>query len=149
MLEGEASGVGAAVVKKSSMERAKNMGGENIQAYINSVKETYLLTLGEFSYYKLEESNQFLWLFFVVATVFNLIIMLNLLVSVITEAYTEVRSNSIEFMYKERAKTMNSLYRLKFMWDKFFSCCKKEEMGELQLPFIVTKMDQDDQDDEE
>ena len=76
------------------------------------MQKTYLLTLGEFEYYQLEADEQFLWLFFIVATVFNLIVMLNLLVAVIGETFVKVDSQRIEYSYKEKVVTMSTLQRL-------------------------------------
>ena len=107
--------------------------------------ETWLLTLGEFGEgFAIEDSqpsNQFFWAFFVMATVFNLIIMLNLLVAVISETFARVDCQQIEYAYKEKAISISTLQRL-------IGKCIKRDSSKQQLMFIAKKLDKSELDDD-
>ena len=75
-----------------------------------------MLTLGEFGPFDdqgfFTKDQQFFWLFFIIATILNLTIMLNLLIALIGETYGKVDSQKIEYQYKEKAIQMRSLQRI-------------------------------------
>ena len=43
------------------------------------------------------------WVLFLTAALFNLVILLNLVIAIISEVFTEVKENRIQSFYKERA----------------------------------------------
>ena len=104
-------------VDTATIDLTKDVGlsyidDENLLNYIQTLQETYLLTLGEFEFFQMEQDQQFMWLFFIIGTIFNLIIMLNLLIAVIGETFARVDSQKIEFSYKEKAIQMSTLQRI-------------------------------------
>ena len=108
--------------------------------YLNQLQDTYLLTLGEFSPYEdnFSKEFQFFWLFFIIATILNLTIMLNLLIALIGETYGRVDSQKIEYRYKEKAIQIRSLQRI------IGKCVMKDE-NKQQLLFFAKKYDKQDE----
>ena len=47
--------------------------------------------------------NDFEWLVFILCCVFNIILLLNLLIAIISETYTRISEMSIQTSYKEKA----------------------------------------------
>lgn len=85
---------------------------DNLSLYTKQVQETYLLTLGEFEFFQIDEDQQFYWAFFIIATIIQLIVMLNLLVSILGEVFTKVEASKIEYAYKEKCVQITTLQRL-------------------------------------
>lgn len=67
--------------------------------YLAQVEGAYLLTNGEFALDNIEKYDKFGWFIFFLATIFNLIIMLNLLLSIIAETFGRVIQKSHETMF--------------------------------------------------
>jgi hypothetical protein len=68
------------------------------QPYFDALTYTYLLTLGDFDQ---STSASIQWIFFFAASLFNLIIMLNLLIAVISETHARVTEISDLLQYQE------------------------------------------------
>ena len=72
----------------------------NAQGFVNgffdSIIYTYLIILGEFSLEHFTESiaSWLLLALFIMCTVFNTIVMLNLLIAIISETFAKVKSNA-------------------------------------------------------
>ena len=113
---------------------------ENLLNYIQTLQETYLLTLGEFEFFQMEREQQFMWLFFIIGTIFNLIIMLNLLIAVIGETFGRVDAQKIEFSYKEKAVQMSTLQRITR------GCIRRDEKKQ-ELLFFAKRLDKGELDD--
>lgn len=80
-------------------------GGEPfIGSFVESIEYTYLLTLGDFSLDNFGNVSVWLvWTLFILCTVFNLIVMLNLLIAIISETFGAVTSNADMAAYKVQA----------------------------------------------
>lgn len=84
---------------------------EYILPCIAQIESAYLLTNGEFNLDGVGQYYAFGWFVFFLATVFNLIIMLNLLLSIIAETFGRVIQKSHETMFKERVYEITNLQR--------------------------------------
>ncbi len=70
--------------------------------YLDAAAFTFQLLLGDFDTSTFNPDTYVLsWFFFVVATVLLIIVMLNLLISIISNTYSKVQSQSNEKMYSE------------------------------------------------
>ena len=81
-----------------------------------------------------------MWLFFIIGTIFNLIIMLNLLIAVIGETFGRVDAQKIEFSYKEKAVQMSTLQRITR------GCIRRDEKKQ-ELLFFAKRLDKGELDD--
>jgi hypothetical protein len=73
---------------------------------IEAIEYSYLLTLGEFS---IDNFDGFAWILFAIATLVNMIVMLNLLVAIISSTYARVIGDQIEQAYKERVSLIHDI----------------------------------------
>jgi len=74
-------------------------------AYLDSASFTFQLLLGQFDTSTFNpDTIIFSWIFFVIATVLLIIVMLNLLISIISNTYSRVSSQQNEMMYGEFAR---------------------------------------------
>ena len=119
---------------------ASYIDDENLLNYVQTLQETYLLTLGEFEFFAMEKDQQFMWLFFIIGTIFTLTIMLNLLIAVIGETFGRVTEEKIEFSYKEKAVQMKTLHRITK------GCIRRDEKKQ-QLLFFAKRLDKGELDD--
>lgn len=72
--------------------------------YMGGIMYVYRMTLGDFTPSKFGKYNALLsWVLFVMCTMFNLIIMLNLLISIISESYAKISENIEAAAQQERA----------------------------------------------
>jgi hypothetical protein len=87
----------------SSLSTGHKVANPDSTPFINGVVEalqySYLLTLGEFM---VDDFDGFTWIVFAIATLINLIVMLNLLIAIISSTYERVVGDQIEQAYKER-----------------------------------------------
>lgn len=65
-----------------------------IHNFIEALEYTYMLTLGEFEPEFGSVNVWLAWILFILCTVFNLIVMLNLLIAIISDTFEAVNSNS-------------------------------------------------------
>jgi hypothetical protein len=77
-----------------------------VDGSFDSFLMVYKIAIGDFD---AEFGTVALWmctLFFYLATIFNLIVMFNLLIAIISETFTEVNENAEAAAFKERANTV-------------------------------------------
>ena len=74
------------------------------EGFLEGIEKSFhysiLLTLGEFDVDALDSWG---WVLFLTAALFNLVILLNLVIAIISEVFTEVKDNRLPSFYKERA----------------------------------------------
>jgi hypothetical protein len=74
------------------------------ESYIGGILYVYRMTLGDFSTSKFGKVNTFLsWCLFMTCSIFNMIIMLNLLISIIAESYSRISENIDAAAEQEKA----------------------------------------------
>ena len=73
------------------------------------MEQAYQLTNGEFPLEKVGTYDRFGWIIFMLATIINLIIMLNLLITIISEDFAAVIGIRDEYMFRERVVTISTL----------------------------------------
>jgi hypothetical protein len=79
--------------------------GEN---FIDASLYSYRLVLGDFDTGNFGEiSVPLVWTFFLFSTIFNLIVMLNLLVAIISDSYARIQSDADNAAYQEMAKLID------------------------------------------
>lgn len=71
------------------------------QVYIVSWQNSYLFALGEFGD-NLEFYRESDWLVFFIATIFNIILLLNLLIAIISDTYARVAEKAVANSYIEK-----------------------------------------------
>jgi len=125
--------------KRSSIN--KYISDENLLKYSSMLKETYLLTLGEFEFFPIDEEEQFYWMFFIVATIIQLIVMLNLLVSILGEVFGRVEASKVEYAYKEKCVQITALQRL-------IGTCISRNPSKQKLLFFAAALDKNEIEDE-
>ena len=75
-------------------------GDKFYKGFIDSVLRTYLLILGDFNTNNLGSVAAVLvWILFLLCTIFNMIVMLNLLISIISESFANVNQNAQNAAY--------------------------------------------------
>jgi len=78
--------------------------GEFVSSFFGSFMYTYCLILGDFDTGDYDYNGQFLlYVFFLLCTLFNMIIMLNLLISIVSETFANVNAKANPNSYKEMA----------------------------------------------
>lgn len=90
------------MLQTAAEDLEKNWFETNIIPYISKVEEAYLLTNGEFNLDQMNSYDNFGWFIFFLATVFNLIIMLNLLLAIIADTFGRIIGDRNKHMYRER-----------------------------------------------
>jgi hypothetical protein len=75
--------------------------GQFTTGFINSIIYTYCLILGGFDPADYDNSiaYAFVMILFLLCTIFNMIVMLNLLIAIISESFANVNSNAKNAMY--------------------------------------------------
>jgi len=87
-------------ISEANLEEDKFVSG-----FLDSIFFTYRLSLGDWDTESMGQKAQFfVWLLFVLCTVFNLIVMLNLLIAIISETFANVNSNAESAAYQEKAR---------------------------------------------
>lgn len=83
-------------------------------AYWQALLRSYLIALGDFNYGAYNDSGQAVlsWLFFLLATLVNCVVMLNLLIAVVSETFADVLGTKVENTFKERAAIISANYFL-------------------------------------
>ena len=103
--------------------------------YISKVESTYLLTNGEFPLDSdVANYDSFGWFIFLLATIFNLIIMLNLLITIISEDFASVIGTRDETMFRERVISITQLQRT-IGW-----CVRQKKSNSAKLMFLATEL---------
>lgn len=74
---------------------------------------TFRLLLGDFETNKFGDDHLVLvWILFMLASVFLIVVLLNLLISIISESYSRIQLNAKNSMYKELASLIYDNYFL-------------------------------------
>ena len=76
-----------------------------MQVYVFAWQKSYLTSLGEFDG-NLEFYSEIDWLVFFICTVFNVILLFNLLISIIMETFARINETRAETTYKEKVNQM-------------------------------------------
>lgn len=71
------------------------------QGYIVAIQKSYLTSLGEFDD-SLEHYDEWDWLVFFICTIFNIVLLLNLLIAIISETFANIKESKDETSYKEK-----------------------------------------------
>jgi hypothetical protein len=99
----------------SSLSTSITVGEDPKEPYIEDISSalqfSYLLTLGEFNF---DDFDGFTWVIFVFATMFNFIVMLNLLIAIISSTYERVIGDQIEQAYKERVSLICDIQMISY-----------------------------------
>ena len=86
-------------ISLSNDEKNQFIGG-----FVESMTYTYRLILGDWSTDDFGEvALPLVWTLFLLCTIFNMIVMLNLLIAIISETFARVNENAISAGYQERA----------------------------------------------
>ena len=80
-----------------------------VETYLDSFKYSIMLTLGEFDVEKLDELG---WILFLAAALFNLIILLNLVIAIISEVFAELYPTKEPSFFKERVSLIADMWML-------------------------------------
>lgn len=84
-----------------------------IQNYSEGLSFTFLLLLGDFETKNFGDDNLLvIWILFVIASIFLIVVLLNLLISIISESYNKIQLNAKNSMYKELASLIYDNYFL-------------------------------------
>lgn len=79
-----------------------------IMGFIDSFTFTYRLILGDWDTKDFGNvALPLVWILFLLCTIFNLIVMLNLLIAIISETFSRVNGNAISTGYKEMASLIS------------------------------------------
>ena len=73
------------------------------------MQSSFLIALGDFGNIDLAHYREIDWVIFVLCCVFNIIVLLNLLIAIISETYTRIAEQSIQNSYKEKAIQISML----------------------------------------
>jgi uncharacterized membrane protein len=75
--------------------------------YFTSILYVYRMSMGDFNTASFDSEDMiggwYAWILFILCTVLNMIIMLNLLVAIIGESFAKINAQSVEASYKEKA----------------------------------------------
>ena len=74
-----------------------------MQVYFKSWQKSFLTALGDFGELNLDLYREGDWLIFFLCCIFNIILLLNLLIAIISETYTNISTVSVATSYKEKA----------------------------------------------
>lgn len=74
-------------------------------SYLDSIINSYLTALGDFSYGDFDSSSngKISWVIFLLASILNCVVMLNLLIAVVSETFATVLSQKDENSFQEKA----------------------------------------------
>lgn len=78
----------------NNLSQANILDDQFVSSYIDSILYTYRLILGDFDTSEFGNvSIALVWIVFILCTIFNMIIMLNLLISIISDTFARVKEN--------------------------------------------------------
>ena len=87
-----------------------------VQGYVRAWQKSYLTALGEFDD-SLGHYREGDWFIFFICTIFNIVLLLNLLIAIISETFARVASEQVETTYNEKVsqmcKMMDTAYGLR------------------------------------
>lgn len=79
----------------------ENLYERYFKTFTEAWQHSFLVALGEFDYINLDFFNEGDFLIFFICCIFNIILLLNLLIAIISETYSRVSEVSIQTQYKE------------------------------------------------
>jgi NADH:ubiquinone oxidoreductase subunit 6 (subunit J) len=96
------------------LSQSNNDPSQNyITSYVDGISWTYRLMLGDFDTSVFDDNFIVLnWILFYMASMFLIIVMLNLLISIISDSYEKIQKNATNSMYKELASLIYDNYFL-------------------------------------
>ena len=101
-----------------------------IKSYSDGLSFTFRLLLGDFDTDKFGSDHAILiWILFIAASIFLIIVLLNLLISIISESYNRIQLNAKNSMYKELANLIYDNYFLtnyEIMSEKYIIIAKPD-----------------------
>lgn len=79
-----------------SISTSEEEANQFIPNYFHAFTYTYRMILGDFSSDDFGQvARPYMWILFILCTVFNMIIMLNLLIAIISESFAKINSVSV------------------------------------------------------
>ena len=90
-----------------------------LEDYVASIKASFLVALGEFAI-PLEEYDDIDFCFFALCVIFNIIVLLNLLIAIISETYEDIAATQKQTSYKEKTN------QLGYVMDTIYGLYKRE-----------------------
>lgn len=75
------------------------------QQYVTSWQKSFMYTIGEFDG-NMEFFDEYDWLIFFLCVIFNIILLLNLLIAIISETFATIAASAVANSYKEKAIQM-------------------------------------------
>lgn len=111
--------------------------------FFDAVIYTYMIILGSFELEDFQNSiaTQLLLFFFILCTLFNTIVMLNLLIAIISETFSHVKENALNASYQEMAAMIaENAYLIP-------DTVKQSYAQKNQLIVFVTDLEEDMEDD--
>lgn len=95
-----------------SLEEMNRPGGETglEESFKTQLMDSYALVLGEIGGFKDHLTSPAGKFVLILATIFQLVIMLNLLISVVSDTYDKVQMDSITYDYRSKCKLLRELY---------------------------------------
>lgn len=89
--------------EKNTLTKDSSDYDKFLQAYVSAWQSSFLVALGEFDG-NLEFYRDQDWLVFFVCCFFNMIVMLNLLIAIISDSYGRIAGNQVNHTYQEKAR---------------------------------------------
>lgn len=100
-----------------AIQSISDQTSENFTGYLGGVGYVYRMVLGDFGVEDFEiRAPVFMWVLFILCTVLNMIIMMNLLIAIISESFANINSVSKQANYRERAKIISENLYLVPTW---------------------------------
>ena len=85
-----------------------SLGEEGYVGYLGGIGYVYRMVLGDFAVDDFDKmATSYMWIIFLLCTVLNMIIMMNLLIAIISESFANINSVSKQANYRERAKIIS------------------------------------------
>lgn len=106
-----------------------------ISEYVNQLKNSFLTALGQFVE-NLGSYRDVDWIIFILCCIFNIIVLLNLLIAIISETYAQISETKDQTGYKEKA------VQIGFMQDSVYGF-RKSKPDPNQLVFIAKAIKSD------
>ena len=118
---------------KQEQEELLSMDGtwyENYaSSYVKNWQKSFLTALGEFDD-NLDKYREIDWLVFLLCAIFNIILLLNLLIAIISETYARVSDSRVEAGFKEK------VYQMSLMQDSIYGF-KKDVSDPNEIIFVA------------
>ena len=91
-----------------AIQAVSTADGEGFTGFAGGIGYVYLIVLGGFDVGHFETRGElFLWILFILCTVLVMIIMMNLLIAIVSDAFVEVKEVASQANYRERASIIS------------------------------------------